>query len=93
MLGLVEAGTYADMVKDCLKYDVVLKDRLHAAAGGKWYGFGKAEHIGFRNWNSEESTYPTLEYVMPTEKTDVCVGLIGEKGYTCGGNGAEERLR
>ena len=91
-LGLLQACTYADMVRECLKEDVRLKDDLHAAAGGKWFGFGKAEHIGFRNWNSEESTYPTVEYVIPAEKTDVMVGLVGESGYSCGGEWTGRRL-
>ncbi|MCR4585133.1 MAG: glycosyl hydrolase 115 family protein [Lachnospiraceae bacterium] len=92
-LGLVAANDHAEKVKKCLKLDTELKDKLHTAADGKWYGFGMAEHIGFRNWNCEESTYPTLEYVTPVNKTDVCVGIVGESGYTCGGEWTGKRLK
>ncbi len=92
-LGLVAANDHAETVKKCLERDTALKDMLHSAAGGRWYGFGMAEHIGFRNWNSEESTYPTLEYVTPVNKTDVMVGMIGETGYSCGGEWTGRRLK
>ena len=92
-LGLVAANDHAEKVKACFERDTALKDMLHTAADGKWYGFGMAEHIGFRNWNSEESTYPTLEYVTPVNKSDVMVGLIGETGYSCGGEWTGRRLK
>lgn len=83
-MGAVAANLYGDRVTACLKRDTFLRDMLHSAAGGKWNGFGLAQHIGFRSWNSEESRMPVIETVIPVDRSELIVGLCNEEGETCG---------
>lgn len=83
-MGAVAANGYADRISSCLKRDTFLRDKLHTAADGKWNGFGLAQHIGFRSWNSEESRVPTIETVIPVDRDELIVGLCNEQGETCG---------
>lgn len=83
-IGAVKANDFAERVKLCLKRDKELRDMLHTAADGKFNGFGLAQHIGFKHWNSEESRNPIIETVIPVERAEMTVGLLFEQGNTCG---------
>ncbi|MCR5215218.1 MAG: glycosyl hydrolase 115 family protein [Eubacterium sp.] len=83
-IGAGAANKYGDLVRKCLEVDDQLRDELHRAADGKWYGFGLAEHIGFTNWNAEESAYPIIENIIPVRKGEIRVGLMGETASTSG---------
>lgn len=83
-MGAVAANGYGDRVRACLKRDAELRAKLHSAADGKWNGFGLAQYIGFRWWNSEESRMPTVESVIPIDRDELIVGLCNEQGETWG---------
>ncbi len=83
-LGLIAADQYAQKVRECLAEDARLREELHTTGNGRFDGFGLAPHIGFKNWNSEESVNPTLEYVIPVDRADIKAGLICENGETSG---------
>lgn len=83
-IGAVAANEFGEMVQECLRYDDELREMLHTAADGKWYGFGMAEHIGFKHWNSEEAAYPVIETVIPVRRAELMVGLMGETKETSG---------
>ena len=83
-IGAVCANDFAEKIKDALAYDAMLRDKLHSADNGKWYGFGLAEHIGFCNWNCEESKMPVIETVIPVGRAEMAVGLLFENGETRG---------
>jgi len=83
-MGAVCANSYANEVEACIARDGELREKLHTAAGGKWDGFGLAEHIGFRYWNSEESTYPVIERVIPSCRDELIVGVCADGSYTRG---------
>ncbi|MCR5250138.1 MAG: glycosyl hydrolase 115 family protein [Lachnospiraceae bacterium] len=91
-LGLIEANRYAKRIPELLERDRKLSEELHTAAGGKWYGFGMAEHIGFRNWNSEERVNPVAETVFPIERAEAVVGLFGQREECCGGEWGKHDL-
>ncbi|SEQ02509.1 Glycosyl hydrolase family 115 [Lachnospiraceae bacterium NE2001] len=76
-IGAVVANTYADKIKECLDKDAELADKLGTVADGKWDGFQLAEHIGFRNWNSELSARPILETIIPVKGPTLMAGLTG----------------
>ena len=83
-IGAVVANDYAEKIKAALIYDKELAEKLQSAADRKWDGFAMAEHIGFRNWNSEENARPIIESVIPVSGPALMVGLTGEKAATAG---------
>ena len=83
-IGAICANDYAENVKKCLIKDKELINLLHTVGGKRFDGFGLAPHIGFRNWNFEESINPSLEYVIPVDRADIKVGLLYEPGETSG---------
>ena len=83
-IGAVIANDYAELMKKALKRDKELTEKLHTAASGKWYGFGLGAHIGFKNWNSEESANPIIEEVIPVPGSGLMAGLVGETGASAG---------
>ncbi|HBZ02747.1 MAG TPA: alpha-glucuronidase [Lachnospiraceae bacterium] len=91
-IGSCAANKYAELMREALKKDSELKDKLHSAASGKWYGFGLGEHIGFKHWNSEESSNPVIEEIIPKEGSGLMVGLVGETGATSGQEWTKETL-
>ena len=48
-----QGSTYAmalgKKINECIEYDRKIVDELHKIEGGKWYGMGLSEHIGFNN--------------------------------------------
>ena len=83
-IGAVMANDYGRLVREAIKTDAELRERLHTAADGKWYGFGFGPHIGFKNWNSEEAANPIIEEVIPVPGAGLIAGLVGETGATSG---------
>jgi hypothetical protein len=83
-LGLAAANDYGQKVLVAMKEDKDLRDAFHKADGGKWDGFGLAEHIGFKNWNSEECANPVISAVYPVERGEIFAVLQGEPGTTSG---------
>ena len=83
-IGAVCANDYADRVEQCLARDEQLRQQLETAAGGKWAGLASAEHIGFKHWNSEESSAPVIERVIPSRRNELIVGLCEDGSSTRG---------
>ena len=83
-LGLAAANDYGQKVILAMKEDDDLREIFHKADDGKWDGFGLAEHIGFKNWNSEECTNPVVSAVYPVRRGEIIAGLLGESGATSG---------
>ncbi len=84
-IGSTVANTYAEEVKDCIKKDKKLVERLHKMHKGKWYGMGLSEHIGFNNWCEEECLYPVIHTVEPAQKPRLIVTIPGTDQHTEGG--------
>ncbi len=82
--GAVAANECGRLMEECLKRDACLKQEFHALLNGKWDGLAEARHIGFENWNSEESHNPVLETVFPVEDERIVVGVCGKEGTTTG---------
>ena len=83
-VGAIAANMFGDLVRQALGRDEKLKTMFREAADGKWAGFELAEHIGFKNWNSEECANPVIETVIPKIQTELIVGLMGETAATSG---------
>lgn len=82
--GAVVANECGRLMEECLKRDACLKQEFHALLNGKWDGLAEARHIGFENWNSEESHNPVLETVFPVEDERIIVGVCGDERTTTG---------
>ncbi len=78
------ANIYAKYIDACFRNDAELTDMYHKLADGKWKGMMSSEHIGFANWNEEESRYPVRSYVYPYRKKRMVVSLKDSERYTTG---------
>ncbi len=76
-MGSTYAMTLAKEINDCIALDVKIVDELHSVNGGKWYGMGLSEHIGFNNWCEEECKYPVISTFKPGNKERLIVGVKG----------------
>lgn len=83
-IGALAANDYGKKIKDSLEKDRTLAEKFKCAADGKWAGFEMAEHIGFKNWNSEESARPVIETVVPVNGSKLIAGLTSEAIATSG---------
>lgn len=75
--GKLAANSYAEKIKECLDRDKALVEEYHTIDDGKWYGMGLSEHIGFVNWNEDESQYPIAMHVFPKNKERLLVEITG----------------
>lgn len=82
--GMYAANCLAEKMRLSIKRDRELAETLHTIDGGRWYGFGKASHIGFRHWNDEESAYSEIRNVLPMPGQRILAGVTGS-GITTGG--------
>jgi len=76
-LGEMEANKLAEQIQECMKKDKELVDQYHTIDGGRWYGMGLSEHIGFTQWNEDEARNPILMNVMPANKPRLVVAIDG----------------
>lgn len=79
-----EANLLADRVKEGIAFDRTLTGEFHAAAGGKFNGFGLSEHFGFTHWCEEDCKYPLRTYVEPANKPRLIVCKADETKYSIG---------
>jgi len=59
-LGALCANDYGDAAEQCLRRDRELVKAYHEMDGGRWYGMGLSEHIGFVHWNEDECQNPVI---------------------------------
>lgn len=76
-LGSTYAMTLAKEINKCIAYDKIIVDELHTIHGGKWYGMGLSEHIGFNNWCEEGCKYPVVGTFEPANKERLITTIKG----------------
>jgi len=91
-LNCMEANRLAEQVKACLERDRQLVDEYHAIDGGRWFGMGLSEHIGFTRWNEDECRYPAVMNVLPVRKPRLLVALDGTDRWSEGSSWHVNRL-
>lgn len=79
------AKKYAEIVNDCMLFDLKLTDTLHTIHDGMWYGMGMSEHIGFNYWNEEECSFPVLHIGYRPNKPRIITCITGTDRHTEGG--------
>ena len=83
-MGSTYAMTLAKQIDECIEFDVKIVEELHSIHGGKWYGMGLSEHIGFNHWCEEECKYPVVGKFKPGNKERLVVGVKGSAQCTEG---------
>ena len=83
-MGSTHALALAKEVRTCMDRDRAITEELHTIHGGKWYGMGMSEHIGFRNWCEEECRNPIIHTFEPADKERLIVSVPGTNQYTEG---------
>ncbi len=88
----VEANDWADKVAAYLDFDSKLTDSYHAVDGGRFYGFGLSEHIGFGHWNDEDDKKPILMRIFPSKKPRLIVNPTDREEYLVGTDYSEKEM-
>lgn len=86
------ANAFGDKMTECLHRDAELKKEFQSLLDGRWDGFAEARHIGFENWNSEESHNPVCETVWPVDDSRIVVGVSDSDITTTGEDWTKKRL-
>ncbi len=85
LIGSTVCNSIAKEIRECLKCDKKLVEKLHSIGKGKWYGMGLSEHIGFTHWCEEECRNPIIHTIEPADKPRL-IALIPDTGeHTEGG--------
>ncbi len=87
-----EANDWADRVAAYLDFDQKLTDSYHAVDGGRFYGFGLSEHIGFDHWNDEDDKKPPLVRIYPSKKPRLVVNPEDREEYLVGTDYSEKEM-
>lgn len=82
--GCIYANTYADSITKRILDDARLVDEFHKANGGKWNHCLRSAHTGFRSWDDNDWTYPTVERVVPIPGGKSVIGFRGSEQYHLG---------
>ena len=80
----VAANRLADEVQTCIEADEALVNEYHTVDGGKYYGFGLSEHIGFVYWNDEDNKLPIRMYITPANRPRMIVSRVEDTEYATG---------
>ncbi|MDR0322732.1 MAG: glycosyl hydrolase 115 family protein [Treponema sp.] len=67
------ANKYASLVTECIEHDRTLMEEFARFKNGKWKGMELAQHIGFTQWNEDNSRYPLRIAVEPAHKPRMVV--------------------
>ena len=82
--GCVYANVYAERVIKRIHDDSRYVEEYHAANNRKWNHCMSSAHTGFRNWDDNDWTYPTIEKVVPISGGKVVIGFRGSEQYHLG---------
>ena len=88
----VEANDWADKTAAYLDFDQQLTDAYHAVDGGRFYGFGLSEHIGFDHWNDEDDKKPQLIHIYPSKKPRLVVAPADRAEYLVGTDYSQKEM-
>lgn len=87
-----EANDWADKTAAYLDFDQKLTDAYHAVDGGRFYGFGLSEHLGFDHWNDEDDKKPQLIHIYPSKKPRLVVNPSDRAEYLVGTDYSEKEM-
>lgn len=82
--GCVHANVYAKRVRKRILDDSRYVEEYHRANNGKWNHCMSSAHTGFRGWDDNDWTYPTVETVIPIPQGKAVVSFRGSEQYHLG---------
>ncbi len=82
--GSLMANTYADSVRKRIRMDADYVSAYHKMLGGKWNHMMDSAHTGFRSWDANNWTYPTVQEVIPIRREKIVAGFCGSEKYHLG---------
>ena len=83
-IGSTYAMALGKKINECIAKDREIVKELHTIQGGKWYGMGLSEHIGFNAWCEEGCKYPVVHSFEPGNKERLLVQVKGSNQATEG---------
>ncbi|KAG4081225.1 alpha-glucuronidase Gh115A [Neocallimastix lanati (nom. inval.)] len=91
--GMLEANPFVKEMKECVRIDEELVKELDELKGGRWYGMGWSEHIGFTDWNEEGNLMPVYMTYHGARRTRVGVWVEGDSTVTSGQDYTKKTLK
>lgn len=82
--GTFVANQYAVSVQEKIKLDQHYVKEFHSLFDGKWNHMMESAHMGFRSWDDNDWTYPTISYVTPISYPKIAVSFRGDNNYNLG---------
>ncbi len=82
--GSMAANAYAASVRRRAAKDQQYVRAYHALAGGKWKHMMDSAHTGFRSWDANNWTYPTVQEVIPLPAEKIIVSFRGGEAFHLG---------
>jgi len=91
--GMIAANPFVEEMKECVRIDEELIKELDELKGGRWYGMGWSEHIGFIDWNEEGNIMPVYMTYHGARRTRVGVWVEGDSTVTSGQDYTRKTLK
>ncbi|MBQ5316083.1 MAG: glycosyl hydrolase 115 family protein [Oscillospiraceae bacterium] len=82
--GCVYANKYAGLVRERIAADAEYVSAFHSTLGGKWAHCMDSAHTGFKVWDDNDWTYPTVAEVIPIPFAKHVAGFRGSIEYHLG---------
>ena len=76
--GIWAAHDFIPEIEKCIAFDRSLVAELDKIDGGKYYGQGWSQHVGFKHWNEEENQYPVYHSFRAPDKPRLIAWLDGD---------------
>lgn len=82
--GSIAANKYIQSIKTRILCDQKYVEEFHSLFDGKWNHMMESAHNGFRTWDDNNWTYPTIQEVMPIPTSKIIVSFRGDNAYNLG---------
>lgn len=82
--GSLAANQYIESIKKRILCDEKYVKEFHSLFNGKWNHMMESAHTGFRTWDDNNWTYPTIQEVMPIPTSKIIVSFRGDSSYNLG---------
>ena len=82
--GTLIANQYESSIQERISLDRYYVDEFHQFLNGKWNHMMSSAHMGFRTWDDNNWTYPTIHNVCPIPYTKIIVSFRGDNAYHLG---------
>jgi len=82
--GIWAAHDLIPEIEKTIEFDRALVKELDEVDGGKYYGQGWSQHVGFKHWNEEENQYPVCHSFHAPDKPRLIAWVDGNDSTSSG---------